>query len=45
MKLARGLCDAMCGGNEYDVLKTLFVADGKKTLLREGLSLFSGDTP
>ena len=40
VKLARGLCDAMCGGNEYDVLKTLFVADGKKTLLREGLSLF-----
>ena len=40
VKLARGLCGAMCGGNEYDVLKTLFVADGKKTLLREGLSLF-----
>ena len=40
VKLARGLCDAMCGGNEYDVLKTLFAADGKKTLLREGLSLF-----
>lgn len=40
VKLARGLCDAMCGGNEYDVLKTLFVADGKKMLLREGLSLF-----
>ena len=40
VKLARGLCGAMCGGSEYDVLKTLFAADGKKALLREGLSLF-----
>lgn len=38
--IARSLCRAACGGSEYEVLKALFEADGKKAVLREGLSLF-----
>lgn len=39
--IARELCSAVVGNNEYAVLKALFAADGKKAVLREGVSLFA----
>lgn len=41
VELARGIARAYCTGKEYEFLKALSAADGKKPLLRESLYLFS----
>ncbi|MGN0594309.1 MAG: ATP-binding protein [Hominimerdicola sp.] len=39
--MARSMANAACRANEYEMLKALFQADGKKAVLREGVFLFS----
>lgn len=39
--VARGICDGLVTANEYNILKAVFAADGKKQLARESTELFA----